>query len=99
MTVPMGSSGDVVVMRRTAFCRLRGADAITVRHSGMRAQARRPGIHNPGQWLWIPGSPLRGNPERQQEKAPVAGGFLFSHRRHGDQWASAQTFFLVKYIR
>jgi hypothetical protein len=27
------------------------------------AKGREPGIHNPGRWLWIPGSPLRGAPE------------------------------------
>ena len=27
------------------------------------ASWRRPGIHNPESWLWIPGSPLRGAPE------------------------------------
>ena len=27
-----------------------------LRHSGMRPPGRRPGIHNPRSWLWIPGS-------------------------------------------
>ena len=27
------------------------------------SEAREPGIHNPGLWLWIPGAPLRGAPE------------------------------------
>src|SRR3954465_12666 len=29
------------------------------RHSGMRLLGRRPGIHNPESWLWIPGSRLK----------------------------------------
>jgi hypothetical protein len=27
------------------------------------AEGREPGIHNPGPWSWIPGSPLRSAPE------------------------------------
>src|SRR5215471_5754059 len=56
-----------------------------------------PGIHNPGLWLWIPGSRFA-CPGMTTTKKPPSGGFLVSHHRRGDQWASAQTFFLVKYI-
>src|SRR5581483_2480882 len=67
-------------------------------HSGHSGAMRsiEPGIHKPGLWLWIPGS--RFACPGMTKKAPVSGGFLVSHHRHEDQWASAQTFFLVKYI-
>src|SRR4051794_20886276 len=32
---------------------------VIFRHSGMRLLRRRPGIHNPRSWLWIPGSRLK----------------------------------------
>src|SRR3954468_15676113 len=55
--------------RSTADAVIQGAErsrpALPTGHSGARVLAREPGIHNRRLGLWVPGSPLRGAPERQ----------------------------------
>src|SRR6202008_5052913 len=55
------AAADPRIFRKCEFnhgCVLAGTK---LRHSGMRPLGRRPGIHNPQSWLWIPGSLAKGS--------------------------------------
>src|SRR5437588_838386 len=96
MLVPMGSSGGFYLgADRGLFCPLRGPDAIAD-HPSLRARAKQSMARHSDHGLLRRAAP-RNDGVQPTKKAPAGAS---SNLRHSGpaQCASAQTFFLVKYI-